>query len=61
LGMICLFLFFAEKVMIDEIAHEYFTEWPVLGEWMILYLLFTIQLIYHLLIFFRLKNSMTIK
>ena len=58
LGTICLFLFIAEKVIVDEIAHEYIAGWPVLGEWMILYLIFTIHLIYHLLIFFHLKNSM---
>ena len=60
-GIFSLLLFFAEKVMIDEIAHEYVAGWPVIGEWIILYLFFFIQLIYHQLTFFRLKNSSTKK
>jgi len=60
-GIISLFLFFPEKVMIDEIAHEYVAGWPVIGEWSILYLFFSIQLIYHQLTFFRLKNRSTKK
>ena len=60
-GIISLFLFFTEKVIIDEIAHEYVAGRPVIGEWIILYLFFSIQLIYHQLTFFRLKNSSTKK
>ena len=60
-GIFSLFLFIGEKVMVDEIAHEYVAGWPVIGEWIILYLFFSIQLIYHLLVFFQLKNSSTKK
>ena len=54
-GIFSLFLFIGEKVMVDEIAHEYVAGWPVIGEWMILYILFIIQLIYNSIILFRLK------
>jgi len=55
-GSFSLFLFLGEKVMLDEIGHEYFSDWSITGEWVILYILFVIQLIYNLIILFRLRE-----
>lgn len=54
LGVLCLFLLFGDKVMVDEIAREYRLGWEVLGEWIILYVLLTTQLAYNLAILFKL-------
>lgn len=54
LGVLCPFLLLGEKVMVDEIAREYRLGWEVLGEWIILYVLLTIQLIYNLVVFLQL-------
>jgi len=56
-GIFSLFLFLGEKVMLDEIAHEYLSDWSIAGEWVILYILFVIQLIYNLIILFRLRRK----
>ncbi len=50
LGAFCFLLLIGAKVMVDEIAHEYRFGWEVVGEWVILYTLLTIQLIYNLLL-----------
>jgi len=55
-GSFSLFLFLGEKVMLDEIGHEYLSDWSITGEWVILYILFVIQLIYNLIILFRLRK-----
>jgi hypothetical protein len=57
LGVLCLFLLIGEKVMVDEIAREYRLGWEVLGEWIILYVLLTIQLIYNLVILLQLFRA----
>ena len=54
LGATCLFLFIGEKVMIDEIGREYLLGWEVLGEWIILYIFLTTQLIYNIVILLQL-------
>ena len=54
LGVLCLFLFIGEKAMVDEIGREYLLGWEVLGEWIILYIFLTIQLIYNLVILVQL-------
>jgi hypothetical protein len=54
LGVLCPFLLFADKVMVDEIAREYRLGWEVLGEWIILYALLTIQLMYNVVVLLRL-------
>ena len=40
LGALCVVLMFGEKVMVDEIGHEYLLGWEVVGEWIILYVFF---------------------
>jgi len=40
--------------MIDEIGREYLLGWEVLGEWIILYVFLTTQLIYNLVILLQL-------
>jgi len=55
-GSFSLFLFLGEKIMLDEIGHEYLSDWSITGEWVILYLLFIIQLIYNSIILFRLRE-----
>ena len=56
LGVLCPILLFGQKVMVDEIAREYQLGWEVLGEWIILYVLLTIQLIYNLVILVKLSR-----
>jgi hypothetical protein len=48
LGVVCLFGFVGEKVMLDEIARESGLGWGTTGEWIALYAGFTLQLIYNL-------------
>jgi hypothetical protein len=57
LGVLCLFLFLGEKTMVDEIGREYQLGWEVLGEWIILYIFLTIQLIYNLVILVQLFRT----
>jgi hypothetical protein len=57
LGALCLVLFVGEKTMVDEIGREYLLGWEVLGEWIILYVFLTIQLIYNLVILARLFRA----
>jgi hypothetical protein len=57
LGALCLCLFVGEKAMVDEIGREYLLGWEVLGEWIILYILLTIQLVYNLIILVRLFRA----
>ena len=54
LGALCLILLLGEKAMIDEIGREYLLGWEVLGEWIILYVFLTTQLIYNLVILLQL-------
>jgi uncharacterized membrane protein len=49
-GLFCLLLFAAEKVMIDEIGRETTLGWETTGEWIILYGLLAVQLVYHLVV-----------
>ena len=49
-------LLFGEKVMVDEIDREMLLGWESVGEWVILYILFFIQLFYSLLIIFKIKR-----
>lgn len=57
LGALCLFLLIGEKAMIDEIGREYLLGWEVLGEWLILYIFLTTQLIYNLVILLQLFKN----
>jgi len=49
-GALCLILLLGQKVMVDEISREHLLGWEVLGEWIILYLLLAIQLLYNFVI-----------
>lgn len=53
LGALCLILLVGEKVMVDEIGREYLLGWEVFGEWAILYVFLTIQLLYNIIILRR--------
>ena len=56
LGVFCLIMLIGEKVMLDEIGRELILGWETKGEWTILYTLFVTQMIYNLVIFFKLKR-----
>ena len=56
-GILCIILFMAEKVMIDEIARETRFGMETFGEWIILYILLTIQLLYGVFIAFKVFRS----
>lgn len=60
LGALCLLFFVGEKVMIDEIGREYILGWEVLGEFIILYVLLFIQLIYNTIILIKLSRIKSI-
>jgi hypothetical protein len=57
LGLLCLVLLIGEKTMIDEIGREYLLGWEVVGEWIILYIFFTVQLVYNLVILAQLFRA----
>ncbi len=59
-GILCIILFMAEKVMIDEIARETRFGMETFGEWMILYILLTMQFLYGIFIVFRIFHSSNI-
>lgn len=46
--VLCIVALFIEKVMIDEIAHQYNAGLPITSEWVILYGLLLFQLMYSL-------------
>lgn len=54
LSILCIFLFWGDKALVDEIAREIRLGWEVNGEWIILYLFLFIQIIYDILIFYQL-------
>ena len=59
-GILCIVLFVAEKVMIDELARETRFGMETFGEWVILYLQLTMQLLYGVFIVFKVfHNSKT--
>lgn len=54
LGILCLIALVGEKVMVDEIGREFRLGWETRGEWIILYIGLSIQLIYNIVIIRRL-------
>ena len=50
LGVLCLVLFAADKVMIDEVAHETATGWTLQTEYLLLYGMLIFQLAYNVLL-----------
>ena len=57
LGALCLILLIGEKTMVDEIGREYPLGWEVTGEWIILYIFLTIQLIYNFVVILKLFRT----
>lgn len=53
LGMLCLVLMAAEKVMVDEVAHQTELAWSMQTEYLILYGMLIVQLVYNLLVLRR--------
>jgi hypothetical protein len=49
-GILSLVLLIGEKTMADEIARESLLGWETLGEWIILYVFLTIQLLFNLFV-----------
>jgi len=56
-GALCLILMAAEKVMVDEIGREMELGWETTGEWIILYGLLAVQLVYHLMVWRFLRRG----
>jgi len=56
LGILCIVMMMAEKVMIDDIAHETAVAWSIQREYLMLYGMLFLQLIYNLLMGMRLLN-----
>ena len=54
LGILCLIALVGEKVMLDEIGREIRLGWETRGEWILLYIGLSIQLIYNFVIIRRL-------
>lgn len=52
-GVACIILLYGEKSMIDELGRQRPTGWDRTGEWVILYILLFIQLVYNTLILIR--------
>jgi hypothetical protein len=52
-GLFCVLTLFAGKVMADEIGREMLLGWETTGELIILNILFAIQLVYSLVILFK--------
>lgn len=57
LGALCLILLVGDKVMVDEIGREYLLGWEVIGEWIILYVFLSIQLLYNFVILQRMYRT----
>lgn len=56
IGLLCIVMMMAEKVMVDEIAHETSVAWSLQREYLMLYSMLFLQLTYNLLIGMRLLN-----
>lgn len=53
LGVVCMVLLFADKVMADEVAHEWGLEGGSSGEWYMMYIFLSVQLIYILIVIWK--------
>ena len=56
IGILCIFMMMAEKVMVDEVAHETSVAWSLQREYLMLYSMLFLQLTYNLLIGMQLLN-----
>jgi hypothetical protein len=54
LGVLCIVMMIAEKIMADDIAHETVSGWSIQGEYLILYGMLFIQIVYNVLMGMRL-------
>jgi hypothetical protein len=57
LGLVCLFLLAAGKVMTDEVAHETVGGWSIQGEYVMLYGMLVLQLVFNVLMAKRLLGT----
>jgi hypothetical protein len=48
-AIICMIGLMGQKVMLDEVAHEYALGWSIQGEWVLFLALLSLQLIYSVL------------
>lgn len=58
LGIVCLVLLAAEKVMMDEVAHETVEGWSIQGEYVMLYGMLAVQLLFNVLTGKRLLGNL---
>ncbi len=49
-GLFCIVFLFGDKVMIDELGREYLPGGKLQGEWILLFLFLSLQLLYNLFI-----------
>jgi hypothetical protein len=56
IGILCIVMMMTEKVMADDIAHETISGWRIQGEYLMLYGMLFLQLIYNLSIGMRLLH-----
>jgi hypothetical protein len=59
-GIVCLVLLAAEKVMTDEVAHETVGGWTIQGEYIMLYGMLVIQLLFNILMAKRLLGTLRV-
>jgi hypothetical protein len=57
LGIVCVILLMGDKVLLDEIGRETRLGWETLGEWIILYILLTVQLVFCIAVAVRVLRS----
>lgn len=55
-GVVCVVLLAADKVMADEVAHEWGLEAGRPGEWFMLYTFLTVQLVYNVIVILKLTR-----
>jgi hypothetical protein len=61
IGFLVLALFAGEKILVDEISHEYSVESETTGEWIVLYVCLGIQLCYSIAILLKLVRLHHVK
>lgn len=55
-SVICIIMMFGEKTILDEISKEYQLNLEVNGKWLMLYLLFLLQLAFNAAVIIKLKS-----
>ena len=57
-SVLCIVMLFGQKTMIDEIARHYRFKWESNSEWIMLYFFYTLQLVFNIVIFVKVKGSL---